>query len=119
MNGVGGTQGPDLSLIGAGRSEEQLAESVLWPNRQIREGFMSLKVLTDEGKVYVGYPVKRTDGELHLRDTSTNKIRRIADDSIEEEMEGGSIMPAGLTATMTRSELRDLIRFLSEPRGAK
>ena len=80
---------------------------------------MSLKVLTDEGKVYVGYPVKRTDGELHLRDTSTNKIRRIADDSIEEEMEGGSIMPAGLTATMTRSELRDLIRFLSELRGAK
>ncbi|MGI9470682.1 MAG: DUF7133 domain-containing protein, partial [Rubripirellula sp.] len=119
LHGNGGAQGPDLSIIGAGRSEEQLAESVLWPNRQIREGFMAVKVLTVDGLVLTGLPVKETDEELHLRDATTNQVLRIAIDDIEVESKAGSIMPAGLTGGMTRTEVRDLIRFLSELRGTK
>ena len=33
---------------------------------------------------------------------------------IEEQKLGGSLMPAGLTDTLTRGELADLVRFLSE-----
>ena len=119
IGGIGGTQGPDLSIIGAGRSEEQLAESVLWPNRQVREGFMSIKVLTAEGRIFIGYPVKETDEELHLRDSSTNQIRRIAEEDIDAKIDAGSIMPASLTAGMTRTELRNLIRYLSSMRGTQ
>lgn len=91
----------------------------MWPNRQIREGFMSIKVLTIDGDLINGLPVKETDEELHLLDSTTGEIRRIAIDDIEDESESGGAMPAGLTATMTRSELRDLIRFLSELRGTE
>ena len=114
LSSKGGDLGPDLTIIGAGRSPELLIESVLWPNRQVREGYMSTKVLTDDGRLFVGYRLKESSDELHLRDTSTNQVRRIAKSSIEEIADAGSIMPAGLTAGMTREELRDLIRFLVE-----
>ncbi len=118
LNGKGGTQGPDLSIIGAGRSEELLIESVLWPNRQIREGYMSVHVITNQGLILTGYPIKETEKELHLREISTNKTRRIAKESILSRQEAGSIMPANLVSGMTRDELRDLIRYLSELRGS-
>ena len=117
ISGEGGTKGPDLSLIGAGRSEEQLLESVLWPNRQVREGFMSVQIVTVEGKVFSGYAVGEANGELQLRDTSANRIRRIALEDIEERMEAGSIMPGNLTGGMTNNELRDLIHYLSSLKG--
>jgi len=62
-------------------------------------------------------PVKRTTEELHLHDPVTNEIRRIAIDAIDEEEEARSIMPQGLTNSMRSTELRDLIRFLSELRA--
>ena len=119
LDGKGGDLGPDLTIIGAGRSPDKLLESVLWPNRQIREGFMAIKVLTDEGQVFTGYKLKETDSELHLKDTSTKTVRRIAKDSIDEMFDAGSIMPKGLTDGMTREEVRDMIRFLSELGVAK
>ncbi len=112
--GQGGDFGPDLSIIGAGRTLEALIESVLWPNRQVREGFMSVRVLTSEGQFFIGYGVNETDDEFHLRDPSTGEVRRVRRDDIEEISEVGSMMPAGLTAGMTREELRDLMRFISE-----
>lgn len=112
--GQGGDVGPDLSIIGAGRTLEALIESVLWPNRQVREGFMSVRVLTIEGHLFVGYSVKETDDEFHLRDPSTGEIRKIRVDDIEEVSEAGSLMPSGLTAAMTGEEVRDLMRFIFE-----
>ena len=111
---VGGDAGPDLSIVGAGRSPELLVESVLWPNRQIREGYQSVLVITDRGGVFTGYRLKETADELHLRDTTTHRVRRIAKSGIERVAEAGSVMPTGGTASLTRDELRDLIRYLSD-----
>ena len=112
VGGEGGDRGPDLSTIGAGRSAELLTESVLFPNRQIREGYMSRTVLTKDGHVYTGYEVKRTDDELYLRDAATDETRRIARASIIRVEDAGSAMPAGLTAPLTEAETSDLIRYL-------
>lgn len=114
LHGKGGDLGPDLSIVGAGRSPEVLIEAVLWPNRQIREGFMLTRVVIDDGQMFTGYKLKETADELHLRDTSNNQIRRIAKETIEDSAEAGSLMPEGLTVAMTRDELRDLIRFLRD-----
>ncbi len=110
----GSDLGPDLSNVGAGRSVELLLESVLWPNRQIREGYMSVQVLTDEGRIHTGYKLRETRSELHLREATSGGTMRIARDSIEHVRDAGSIMPSNLADAMTREELRDLIRFLSE-----
>lgn len=114
LSGQGGDIGPDLTIVGAGRSPELLVESVLWPNRQIREGFMSTKIMTDDGQLFIGYKLKESEEEILLRETSTNQVRRIARSSIEQMADAGSVMPEGLTASMTRDELVSLIRFLTE-----
>jgi len=109
----GGDTGPDLTAIGAGRSAELLTESILFPNRQIREGYMSRLVVTNDGRVVTGYTLKETVDELHLRDTATNKIRRIAKNKIMSITDAGSVMPKGVTSALTRPELLDLVRFVS------
>src|SRR5690606_13478237 len=80
----GGDLGPDLTIVGAGRAPELLVESLLWPNRQIREGYMSTRVLTDDGRIFTGYKIKEAAGELHFRDASTGQVRRFPLSSIEE-----------------------------------
>ncbi len=110
----GGDIGPDLLNVGTRLSPELLVESILWPNRQVREGYMAIGVLTSDGRSLTGYKIKETPDEIHLRDTTANKIVRIARNDIEEMKDFGSLMPEGLTVAMTRDELHDLIRFLSE-----
>jgi putative heme-binding domain-containing protein len=114
IGGRGGDLGPDLSSLGTGLTPELIVESVLWPNRQVKEGYLATRVITTDGRLVTGYKVKETAEEVQLRDPSTRKMHRIARKSIGEMSDVGSLMPEGLTAAMTREELRDLIRYLSE-----
>ncbi len=75
---------------------------------------MSRLVVTKDGRIFNGYQLKESEDELHLRDTTTNQVRRIAKSAILSVTDAGSVMPAGVTSAQTRHELRDLIRFLSE-----
>ena len=49
---------------------------------------------------------------------STSRVREIPRDSIVEVARQGTAMPAGFTATLTRTELRDLVAYLASLRGA-
>lgn len=112
--GQGGDIGPELSNIGKQLSPEQIAESVLWPNRVVKEGYMAVRVVTDDGLQFAGYKLKETPTDFHLREASTGKVLRFARGSIEDVASAGSVMPSGLAASMTRQELYDLVRYLSE-----
>jgi putative heme-binding domain-containing protein len=114
IDGRGGEVGPDLSSVGTGLTTELIVESVLWPNRQVKEGYQATRVLTADGRILTGYKVKETSHDVHLRDPATHRVVRIGRKDIEEMDAIGSLMPEGLTADMTRAELRDLVRFLSE-----
>ncbi len=113
LDGQGGETGPDLSLIGAGRSPEQLIESLLWPNRQVREGYLATTITTRDGEIFTGYKLRETSEEWQLRVPATGQTQRIAKTDVEQSRDTGSLMPEGLTAGMTRDELHDLIRFLA------
>ena len=51
----GGIVGPELTTAGASLTAEEIAESVLWPRRRIKEGYQAIVVATDDGKVIQGY----------------------------------------------------------------
>ncbi|MCA9014946.1 MAG: sorbosone dehydrogenase, partial [Planctomycetaceae bacterium] len=70
-------------------------------------------VVTDQGKVFSGILVRRTDSQLVLRDVNDN-IMNIPLDQIDEETPAASLMPVGLLDKLTQQELIDLVRFLSE-----
>jgi putative heme-binding domain-containing protein len=112
IGGAGGQVGPDLSSIGASAQVDYLIESLLEPGKKIKENYHSLVVVTDEGRVVTGVKVRETPDALILRDAEDREAIPLA--SIDEQNDGGSLMPAGLIDTLTREELVDLVRFLSQ-----
>ncbi|MFT5470352.1 MAG: putative heme-binding domain-containing protein, partial [Verrucomicrobiales bacterium] len=117
IKGKGGVLGPDLTTVGAGLTPDLLIESVLWPNRQLKEGYFSVTVSTKDGRIYNGYREREEAGVLWLRDIATQKSVPIQTKDIAKRDDVGTLMPAGLTSSLSREDLRDLIRFLSELRG--
>jgi putative heme-binding domain-containing protein len=111
--GAGGQVGPGLESIGASAQPDYLVDSLLQPNKQVKEGYHATAVATDDGRVYTGIKLRQTDRELVLRDADDHEIA-IPASSIDEQKIAGSIMPAGLADELTRPELVDLVRFLSE-----
>ena len=111
--GSGGQVGPDLASIGTSAPVDYLVESLLLPNKAIKEGYHALTVTTGQGRIFTGIKVSESNTELVLRTAEDSEIS-IPVNNIEGRIEGGSLMPDGLTDTLTRAELLDLVRFLSE-----
>ncbi|WP_165073659.1 PVC-type heme-binding CxxCH protein [Paludisphaera rhizosphaerae] len=111
--GAGGQVGPSLESIGASAPADYLLDSVLEPNKAVKENFHSTAVATEDGRILTGIRVRQTDKDLVLRDSEDNEVS-IPLASIEEQKVAGSIMPAGLVEPLTRGELVDMVRFLSE-----
>ncbi|HLJ96100.1 MAG TPA: DUF6797 domain-containing protein [Gemmataceae bacterium] len=110
----GGTVGPDLTLVSRCLPPDQIVESVLWPKRQIKEGYLAISVATSDGKVHIGYKERENDKELILKDPSTGNLVHLAKPEIEERTEVGTLMPDGLAEAMSVEQRRDVIRFLLE-----
>jgi putative heme-binding domain-containing protein len=114
IGGAGGQVGPDLSSIGASAPVDYLIESLLQPSKAIKENYHALLVTTNRGQQYTGIKVRETPTALILR-TDQDKEVAIPKKDIEEQTPSKvSLMPEGLTDTLTRQELLDLVRFLSE-----
>ena len=111
--GAGGQVGPGLESIGASAQPDYLVDSLLEPGKAVKENYHALVVATGDGKIYTGIKLRQTDSELVLRDAEDREVA-IPLSSIEEQKTAGSLMPAGLTDGLTRPELIDLVRFLSQ-----
>jgi putative heme-binding domain-containing protein len=113
VGGAGGQVGPDLSSVGASAQVDYLIESLLEPNKAIKENYHSVLVTTMKGRLYTGIKVRQTKTDLVLR-TAEDREVVIPVKDIDEQTPGRSLMPDGLTDTLTRGELVDLVRFLAE-----
>lgn len=113
ISGSGGQVGPDMTSIGASAQVDYLIDSLLQPDKQVKEGYHSVVVATDDGGVINGIKLRQSDTELVLRDGEDREIV-IPLSKIEEQAAGKSLMPAGLIENLTEAELVDLVRFLSE-----
>ncbi|MCA9008628.1 MAG: c-type cytochrome [Planctomycetaceae bacterium] len=111
---TGGSVGPDLSNVAKDRKVEHIVESLLWPKRDVKPEFVNWQILTVDGLLVNGYRHSADEKQVTLRDPATGKLTSIERDRIEEEIDGSTVMPAGLTAAMTRQQQLDLVRFLSE-----
>jgi putative heme-binding domain-containing protein len=66
----GGLLGPDLTAIGAGMSAELIIESIVWPRRQVKEGYLSTTLTTKDGGVISGYVASEDRSKIIIRQTS-------------------------------------------------
>jgi putative heme-binding domain-containing protein len=114
IGGAGGLVGPDLSSIGAAAQVDYLIESLLLPSKAIKENYHSLLVTTTKGQQLTGIQVRRTPAALVLRNDQDREVAVPLRDIDEQTPSKSSLMPEGLADTLTRAELVDLARFLSE-----
>ena len=117
VDGIEGTtgalKGPNLSAVAAGLPIELLVESILWPARQIKEGYQATTITTKDGRIITGFADGQRGGLVRVRDLITGGITTVRKADIKSETKNGSMMPEGLTAGITQAELRDLIKYLS------
>jgi putative heme-binding domain-containing protein len=113
IGGSGGQVGPDLTSLGASAQPDYLVEALLDPNKTIKENYHTTVVSTHAGKILTGVKQLENNQELVLRDAEDQEVH-IAIKDIDERSQGKSLMPEGLVDGLTKAELADLVRFLSE-----
>ena len=108
----GGKLGPALDSVGSAQPLETLIGMVIEPQREIAEGYDGIKVKTKKGDEIVGIVVTGNDSQLVLRDPEGNEHPIATADIVSREMIG-SLMPAGLTDSLSPEDLRDLFAYLT------
>lgn len=114
IGGAGGLIGPDLSSLGTSSPVETIINSVLYPSNSIKEGYELQRVVKKDGSELMGYLVSNGTSEIIMRDAAGKSVI-IAKNQINGlEKVPGSLMPAGLTASLEKEEFINLIGFLSK-----
>jgi putative heme-binding domain-containing protein len=113
VNKAGGNIGPDLGPVGGASPLDYIITSILDPSLSIKEEYLTKVISTSSGLVVTGIVVERNRNQVTLKD-ATGKLQKVPTADIESEANGKSLMPEGITATLTRGELLDLIRFVSD-----
>lgn len=110
---AGGQIGPELSPIGGSSPVDYVANAILNPNLAIKEQYVTRLFALSDGRLLTGIVVDRDSTRVRIKDAN-GQLLIIPTADIDEEEEGKSMMPAGLTMFLTKAELLDLIKFVSE-----
>ncbi|ODA29597.1 PVC-type heme-binding CxxCH protein [Planctopirus hydrillae] len=113
IGGAGGAVGPDLVSIGASAQLDYLLDSMVTPNKQVKENYNTVILALADGRVQSGIVTRKSASEIVLRDANDVEVV-VPVKEIEEQSAGTSLMPAGLADGLTQTELADLITFLSQ-----
>jgi len=111
----GGTVGPPLTVVGKDRTREQILESILFPNREIVQGYGQTLLQMADGAIEAGRIEKETEGEIHLI-LSDGSRKTVAKARVTARKAGLSAMPEDVSKALTKREIRDLVAFLSSLR---
>ncbi|MFO0944335.1 MAG: PVC-type heme-binding CxxCH protein [Planctomycetota bacterium] len=104
--------GPNLASVLPKRTRVKLVESLIDPNAEVEEKYLSTLVVTTDGNVTSGLLVRESPEELVIFDGKMEK--KIAKSEIEErKVQKQSSMPEGLAGAMAPIEFIDVIEFLS------
>jgi quinoprotein glucose dehydrogenase len=112
INGVGGDVGPDLSHVSAQKDRRYLLESIVFPNRQIAQGYESVLVTLKNDESYAGVFKSENDNELVIN-TPQSGLVTVKKKDIETRQKSLSPMPEGMAQILSKRDLRDLIAYLS------
>lgn len=109
--GDGGRVGPELTHFNR-KDWLNMLINIVNPSADIREGFQTQTVITDEGRVVTGFLFDEDNQVLVLRGADGQKIT-IEKESIEEVIgQKKSIMPEGLLQDYTDQQIRNLFSYL-------
>ncbi|QEL20122.1 PVC-type heme-binding CxxCH protein [Limnoglobus roseus] len=108
----GGEVGPSLMGVAAKYNRAQLIESVLYPSKQILDGYKQTRIVTLDGQTKLGIIRGETPTELTLIDADGKKWTIKKEDVDEKKELEKSSMPDDLHGGMSQKDFSDLIAFL-------
>lgn len=130
VRGKGGGLGPDLSRVGAGRSESYLIDSIREPSRELSLGMIdpnnpygnvlvydTVTVMARTGQRITGIAKNEDTFSIQLLDTSQHLHLLLKKDLESVTHERKSLMPAYTEQVLSDAELQDLIAYLESLRG--
>lgn len=104
--------GPDLSKIGAIRTERDLLESILFPSNTLARDYEAHVIETSDGQQTLGVIKSHTAEGLLVIDIAGQE-KNVPHQTITGDTPlPTSLMPAGLDQTLPESELLDLVAWL-------
>jgi quinoprotein glucose dehydrogenase len=112
VSGTGGKVGPDLTRIGAEKTREYLLESMIDPNKAIAKGFETVVLSLDDGRQIAGILKSEDPKQLSLM-TPEGKLVTVEKSHVDERSTGKSAMPEDIAKPLSKSDLRNLVEFLS------
>jgi putative membrane-bound dehydrogenase-like protein len=112
----GGSVGPPLSTIGQKLNKTQLYQAILHPSAEILMGYETWVVRTQSGDTFTGRKTEDTSDHVTLLDAD-GKYHDVPLSQIGRKVQQKiSLMPEGLSQTMTGQELVDLVEYLASRR---
>jgi cytochrome c oxidase cbb3-type subunit III len=129
IDGKGGAVGPELTDIGAMRSPKYLEEVLVdpaknppadpaLPGRRMWTGYVLTKVVTKDGKTFIGSRVNEDTFTITLRDMAGNyrTFNKSNLQSVDKEF-GKSFMPS--FSRLSEAQRNDLVAYLMTLKGAQ
>ena len=111
--------GPDLTWIGAIRSERDLLEAIVFPSASIARYHEVVNLVTKNGKVVSGLLVKETVDRMFLS-SAEGVVQQVAFREIQQARHSNvSLMPDGLDKLLKPEEIADLVAYLKKSKPPK
>lgn len=112
VNGNGSDVGPDLSAVSKENPRSYLLESIVAPNAKIAKGFETIVFAMDDGRIVSGI-VKSEDDSTYQLMKATGELVVITKSEVDAQAKGQSGMPADMAKQLSKSDIRNLVEYLS------
>ena len=109
--GQGGQIGPDLTSYKRDDVPNMLV-NIVNPSAEVREGFETYQVLTDDGRVVSGFLVDRDNQVIVLRGADGQTVSLAQSEIDDMARLRKSLMPEGVLAKLADQDVRDLFAYL-------
>jgi putative heme-binding domain-containing protein len=118
IEGLGGRNGPDLTLIGERLRPEQINSALLRPNEKVTPRWWTVSVRDQNGNFYQGLRMSEDSFSLRIMDVN-EELYSFSKNRLEEwNIDKSSTMPS-YQGKFTDSELEDLVAFLFSLRSKR
>jgi putative heme-binding domain-containing protein len=104
-------KGPFLGDIAARYNRSEILESILRPNAQIAQGFVTTTIELKDGAEYDGFIVRESGDEIEIRNIAGASVLA-KKEIVKRGTRTISIMPEGLADQLTPGEMASLLAYL-------
>ena len=117
VSGEGTSVGPELTDIGARRSAAHLRTAVLVPETNLPEGFLQVRIMTNDGRRITGVRLNEDTFTIQVRDLSGRPYSFRKQDLKELQKDNGKTPMPSFRTVLSPAETDDLVAFLVSLKG--